>query len=262
MVNSPLFSDIQNHWAKASILAASQRNILKGYPDGTFRPNAPVNRAEFAAIIVTGLPKQSVSRPPITFTDVPASHWAAKAIAQAYQTNFLSGYPNSLFKPSELVLRVQALVAVASGLKYQATADPATTLKKNYDDLAQIPSYAINAIAAATEKAIVVNYPDIKRLQPNQNITRGEIAALVCRILGIQTVPYNYIPGIELFVISPKFDTADAFTAELARVQINNQWGYIDKTGQFVIPPEFDEAHPFVEGLALVKDNIIKSSIT
>ncbi|WP_420807053.1 S-layer homology domain-containing protein [Trichormus azollae] len=38
-------------WAKASILAAGERNILKGYPHATFRPDAPVTRAEFVAII-------------------------------------------------------------------------------------------------------------------------------------------------------------------------------------------------------------------
>jgi WG containing repeat/S-layer homology domain len=157
---------------------------------------------------------------------------------------------------------VQALVALASGLKYPTTTDPVSIIKKNYDDFAQIPNYATSAIASATEKSIVVNYPDIRRLQPNQNITRGEIAALICRVLGIQTVPQKYIPGIELFVIPPKFDAADAFATGLARVQINNQWGYIDKTGKFVIPPEFDEAHPFSDGLALVKENINKSSVT
>ncbi|MHC5832333.1 MAG: S-layer homology domain-containing protein, partial [Nostoc sp.] len=56
-----MFSDIQSHWAKASILAAAKLNILKGYVDGTFRPNAPVTRAEFAAIIFVALPKQALS---------------------------------------------------------------------------------------------------------------------------------------------------------------------------------------------------------
>ncbi|MDZ7961735.1 MAG: S-layer homology domain-containing protein [Aulosira sp. DedQUE10] len=262
MPNELIFSDIPNHWAKTSILAAAGRNIFKGYPDGTFRADAPVTRAEFAVIISTALPKQSSSRPEITFTDVPANHWAAKAIAQAYQTKYLSGYPNRLFKPNQLIPRVQAIAALASGLNYQATVDPITTLKKYYDDFGQIPSYAMSAIAAATEKSIVVNYPNIKRLQPNQNATRGEIAALICRVLQIPTIPYNYIPGIELFAIAPQFDAADAFVAGLARVQKDNQWGYIDKTGKFVIPPQFAEAHPISEGLALVRENINTSSST
>lgn len=262
MVNESMFSDIQNHWAKTSILAAAQRNILKGYPDGTFRPAAPVTRAEFAAIISIGLPKQPSSRPEISFSDVPATHWAVKAIAEAYQANYLSGYPNRMFKPNELIPRVQALTALASGLNYGVTADPINTVKKYYDDFGQIPGYATRAIAAATEKGIVVNYPNVKRLQPNQNITRGEIAALICRVLEIPTVPHKYILGIELFVIPPQFDTADAFVEGMARVQINNKWGYIDKTGKFVIPPQFEEVHPFSEGLALVRENLNKSSAT
>ncbi|MEH1906739.1 MAG: S-layer homology domain-containing protein [Nostoc sp.] len=253
---------MQSHWAKASILAAAKLNIFKGYVDGTFRPNAPVTRAEFAAIIFVALPKQTLSRPAITFTDVPANHWAAKAIAQAYQIKYLSGYPNSLFKPNELILRVQAIAALASGLNYGVTADPITTLKKYYSDFGQIPSYATSAIAAATEKRIIVNYPDIKSLQPNQNATRGEIAAFICRVLEIPTVSSKYIAGLELFVITPQFDAADDFREGFARVQKGDQWGYIDKTGKFLIPPQFDEAHPFSEGLILVKENINKSSPT
>ena len=65
MFSQSVFSDIQNHWAKGSILAAEGRNILKGYPDGTFRPFAPVTRAEFAAIISIALPQQPSSRPGI-----------------------------------------------------------------------------------------------------------------------------------------------------------------------------------------------------
>ncbi|MBD2295686.1 S-layer homology domain-containing protein [Anabaena sphaerica FACHB-251] len=255
MFNGSIFSDIQNHWAKASILAAAGRNILKGYPDGTFRPDAPVTRAEFAAIIYTALPKQSSSRPGITFIDVPANHWAAEAIASAYQTNYLSGYPNRSFKPNQPIPRVQALTALVSGLNYGVTVDPLNTLKKYYPDFGQIPSYAMRAIAAATEKGIVVNYPDIRRLRPNTNATRGEIAAFICRVLEIPSVPYNYIPGIELFILPPQFDAADPFVEELARVQKNNKWGYIDKTGKFVIPPQFDEADSFSQGLALVRDN-------
>lgn len=152
-----MFTDIQNHWAKASILTAAERNIFKGYPDGTFRPDAPVTRAEFAAIIYTALPQNPSSRTAITFIDVPANHWAAKAIASAYQTNYLSGYPNRTFKPNQPIPRVQALTALVSGLGYQVTGDAIATLKKYYSDFGQIPSYAISAIAAATQKRIVVN---------------------------------------------------------------------------------------------------------
>jgi hypothetical protein len=147
---------------------------------------------------------------------------------------------------------VQALTALVSGLKYGVRGDAIATLKKYYADFGQIPSYAMSAIAAATEKRIVVNYPDTRRLQPNTNATRGEIAAFICRVMEIPTVPYQYIPGLELFVIPPQFDAADSFSQGLARVQKDNKWGYIDQTGKFVISPQFDQAESFAEGLALV----------
>ena len=93
------FADIQNHWAKTSIIATVRRNIFRGYPDGTFRPSASVTRAELAAIIYTAFAQQPSVRPGITFKDVPANHWAAKVIAAAYQAKFLSGYPDGLFNP-------------------------------------------------------------------------------------------------------------------------------------------------------------------
>lgn len=249
-----MFTDIENHWTKASILTIAEKNILKGYPDGTFRPDAPVTRGEFAAIVYTGLPKNSSSRPAIQFTDVPANHWAVNAITSAYQTGYLSGYPNRTFKPNQPILRVQALTGLVSGLGYQFAGDAIAILKKYYNDFGQIPSYAMNAIAAATQKRIVVNYPDIRRLQPNINATRGEIAAFISRVLETSTVPYKYIPGVELFVIPPQFDIADPFVEELARVQKDNKWGYIDKTGKFVIPPTLNKANTFSEGLALFRN--------
>jgi hypothetical protein len=249
-----MFTDVQNHWAKTSIITATERNIFKGYPDGKFRPDAPVTRAEFSVIVNKAFPNQTSSRPGITFTDVPVNHWAFGAIAQAYQTKYLSGYPNRTFKPNQPIPRVQALTALVSGLGYQVTGDAIATLKKNYSDFGQIPSYAMNAIAAATQKRIVVNYPDIRRFQPNINATRGEIAAFICRILEIPTVPAKYIPGVELFVIPPRFDHADPFIAEIARVQQDNKWGYIDKTGKFIIPPTLKEANSFSQGLALFRN--------
>lgn len=249
-----MFSDIQSHWTKASVLAAAGQNILKGYPDGTFRPDAPVTRAEFAVIIYTSLAfKQASSRPGVTFKDVPPNYWAAKAIDQAYQTNYLSGYSHSSFQPNQIISRVQALTALVSGLKYGVTIEPMNTLKKYYTDFKQIPNYAIGAIAAATEKGIVVNYPDIQLLRPNQSLTRGEIAAFICRIIEIPTVPFQYIPGRELFVISPQFDQADSFSQGLASVQKDRKWGYIDKTGSIVILAEFDDARSFDAGLAVVQ---------
>ncbi|MBD2085891.1 S-layer homology domain-containing protein [Trichocoleus sp. ST-U3] len=252
-MNDPIFSDIQNHWAQECIKQLQARNLISGYPDGTFRPNAQVTRAEFAALVRKAFPNTVPIRNAINFVDVPSSHWAYQAIQVVYRAGFLSGYPDRTFKPSQPIPRVQALVALVSGLKYGAPTNPSEILKKYFEDAAQIPNYAIGAIASATEKYLVVNYPNVRRFNPNQNATRGEIAALICRALSIPGVPLQYIPGMEFVVIQPQFDEAEAFSEGLARVKIADKWGYIDKTGKLVISPQFDEADAFSEGVALVR---------
>jgi uncharacterized lipoprotein YddW (UPF0748 family) len=245
MPSNFIFSDIQNHWAQEAIRQLFARNFISGYPDGSFRPNAPLTRAEFAAL----LGKAFANVPPIRgnniFTDVPSNHWAYTAIQAAYQRGFLSGYPDRTFKPNELIPRVQALVALVSGLKYEPSTTPDDTVKRYFDDAAKIPNYAVRAIAAATEKRLVVNYPELRRLNPNQNVTRAEVATFICRALKIPGVPLQYVPGMEFVVIPPQYDQADSFSEGLARVKIGDKWGYIDTKGKFVIQPQFDEANSF-----------------
>jgi len=253
MANELIFSDIQNHWAQACISAAAKRTIISGYPDGQFKPDAPVTRAEFAALVRKAFPNTVPVRNPINFQDVPATHWAYKAIQVVYQVGFLSGYPDRTFKPNQQIPRVQALVALASGLKYSPTKTPSETLKQYFDDADQIPNYAIGAIAAATERYLVVNYPQVRRLNPNQNATRAEVTTFICRALGISGVPLQYIPGMDFVVIPPQFEQAESFSEGLARVKVGNQWGYIDKVGKLVLQPQFEQAESFSEGLGLVR---------
>ncbi len=252
-MSNTIFSDIQNHWAQECIRQLASRNIIRGYEDGSFRPNAPVTRAEFAALLSRAFPKVPPIRNAITFTDVPSTHWAYRVIQAAYQAGFLSGYPDRIFKPNQPIERVHALLALVGGLKYSPSTAPNETLKQYYDEAASIPTYAQKAIAAATENRLVVNYPNVRRLNSSQSATRAEVAAFICRALKIPGVPLQYIPGMEFVVVPPQFEQADAFSDGLARVKIGEKWGYIDKTGKQVIQPQLDEADSFSEGLALVR---------
>jgi hypothetical protein len=121
--NSTSFSDIQNHWARLFITALAERRILNGYPDRTFRPNNSVTRAEFAAIIAKVFTQPS-KRAYVPFTDVPTNHWAANAIKGAYETGFLSGYPDRTFRPNHRIARGDVLVALVNGLDLAANIKP------------------------------------------------------------------------------------------------------------------------------------------
>ncbi|MBD1937714.1 WG repeat-containing protein [Microcoleus sp. FACHB-68] len=248
------FSDIEKHWAQACISQLQTLKIAGGYPDGSFRPDATITRAEFAVLMCKAFPNIEKKRNAITFKDVPATHWAYEAVKTAYEKEFFTGYPDGTFQPTRKLQRVQALVILANGLKYTAPANSSEILKRYYEDAMQIPNYAINAVAAATAGLLVVNYPNIKQLKPNQDATRGEVAAMLSQALHLSnTVPKQYVAGSELFAIQPQFYWAASFSEGLAMVTVNTKSGFIDKTGNFIIQPKFDHAGSFSEGLAPAK---------
>ena len=109
------FNDVSsNYWASSFINELSRRDIIAGFPDGSFRPDQNVTRAQFAAIVRKAFEK-SPERSAINFTDVPANYWASSAIEEAYRTGFLSGYPGNRFQPEQNIPREQVLVSLASG---------------------------------------------------------------------------------------------------------------------------------------------------
>ncbi|WP_353931199.1 DUF1565 domain-containing protein [Okeanomitos corallinicola TIOX110] len=174
------FRDVPNgYWAKTYIEALASQNIIAGFPDGTFRPNEPVTRAQFAAIITKAL-QPPVKRPAINFRDVQTNFWAYSAIQEAYKSQFVAGYPDGTFKPQQQIPRVQALVALANGLNFSANNNSVLGI---YADASQIPNYAIGSVAAATVRELVVNYPSVQQLDPNRQATRAEIAAFVYQAL-------------------------------------------------------------------------------
>ncbi|MHC5735744.1 S-layer homology domain-containing protein [Nostoc sp.] len=176
------FNDVPNNfWGRRFIDVLSSRSILKGFPDYSFRPNQPVNRAEFAAILQKAF-DQEPSKTAIAFQDVPAKFWASPAIDQAINAGFLKGYPKKTFKPQQNISRVQVLVALVSGLNLKAPTSPNQILSV-YKDAKDIPTYAIGKIAAATTNGLVVNYPNPQVLDPNKVASRAEVAAMIHQAL-------------------------------------------------------------------------------
>ncbi|TYQ24730.1 S-layer homology domain-containing protein [Pseudanabaena sp. UWO311] len=176
------FNDVPTgYWAQTFIQELASRDIIKGFPDGGFRPNDPVTRAQFAAMLNKAV-KKSPIRGGVTFVDVASSYWAASAIQTSYTTGFMSGYPGNVFEPTQNIPRVQVLVSLANGLNYSASQAPETILQ-TYADASGIPNYARNSVAAATENRLVVNYPNVQFLNPNQTATRAEVAAFIYQSL-------------------------------------------------------------------------------
>ena len=175
------FPDIQNHWAKTFIEALAAKDIISGYPDGFYRPDQKVTRAEFAAIIRKAFSDKNTVREAIAFVDVPQRYWGFDAIKRADEIGFLTGYPDRTFRPDTNIPRVEVLVSLISGLGLNTSKE--VGLASFYDDSGDIPNYAVNQLAAATENQIVVNYDNVKTLNPNQTATRADVAAFVYQAL-------------------------------------------------------------------------------
>jgi hypothetical protein len=188
-------SDIEGYWAQSCIQRLSQRGTVSGYPDNTFRPNSPITRAEYAALLNQAFPDIAAQREAPDFVDVPESYWGQEAIQTAYRKGFLSGYPSQEFRPNELVSRVETFVALASGLNYAAPDNVQGILAAAYGDAAAIPAYATEEIAALTQQgAIVKPTADGNSLNPAEPATRGQVAGTLCQLkFEDDTLPAGYV---------------------------------------------------------------------
>jgi len=177
-----VFPDVpSNYWAAPFITALSARGIIGGFPDGTFRPNQPVTRAQYAVQLQKAFTKPD-RRPTKQFTDVPANSLWATAVDQAVKANFMSGYPEGDFRPEQEVSRVEAVASMVQGLSLKQPADPEAILQA-YADREKVPGWARDRVAAAIQAGIFSGDPDTQLLNPTQPATRADIAALVFKSL-------------------------------------------------------------------------------
>lgn len=188
------FKDVPaGYWAKTYIEALASKNIIAGFPDGSFKPNEPVTRAQFAAIVTKAFQPQAKTQG-TQFTDVKSNFWAYEAIQSASKGGFVSGYPDRTFKPAQQIQRVQALVSLANGLGLNADNQNVLSI---YSDASQIPNYATSSVAAATARHLVVNYPTVKQLNPTREATRADVAAFVYQAMvnagRAQVIPSPYL---------------------------------------------------------------------
>lgn len=112
------FPDVgETHWAKDAINAAALNGIIRGYPNGTFRPNDSVTRAEMAVMIAIASGMLRPAEPAKYFADVPRNHWAADYIYAFAAEGLIQGYADGMFRPSAAATRAEFAVILANVLK-------------------------------------------------------------------------------------------------------------------------------------------------
>ena len=107
------FSDVSSSdWYGTTVATLADMGIVKGYEDGTFRPNAPITRAEFAAIATRFFEETGATYEPGTFTDVVGNEWFAGAIADAVNLGLIGGYEDGTVRPNNNITRAEACAIV------------------------------------------------------------------------------------------------------------------------------------------------------
>jgi hypothetical protein len=178
---APVFSDVSaSYWGYDAISSLSSRGIVSGYPDGTFKPDASITRAEFATMLVkaSGLNTSGTTG---TFTDVTAGAWYYGSVNAAASAGLVSGMGDNLFAPNALVTREQMAVMVAKALGNKAPATNGTELNA-FSDKSAVSSWAVSGMDEAV-KAGIVSGMTADTLAPMANATRAQAAAMIYKML-------------------------------------------------------------------------------
>ena len=182
------FMDVAlDSWALPSILACVDADIVKGYPDGTYKPSSPVTRDQMAVYISRALVTPSGDaaipdpEPPPTFSDVLSTHWAYKHIEYAVAKNVVKGYDDGTYKPHLVVDRGQMAVFVARAMVTPSgdagipdPVPPATFL--------DVPEsfWAYKQVEYCVGQGVVKGYDD-GTYRPGDPVTRDQMAVYVAR---------------------------------------------------------------------------------
>lgn len=107
------FSDVASgDWFNVTVSSLAQMGVIAGYEDGSFRPNAPITRAEFAAIATRFFAERGVTYNEGLFADITGDEWFADVVAAAAERGLLGGYPDGTVRPNATITRAESCAVV------------------------------------------------------------------------------------------------------------------------------------------------------
>jgi len=169
-----VLNDIAGHWAEESIEELFALGAIAGYPDGNFKPDIEITRAEFVTILVKAFKLESLKGK--VFADT-AGHWAQENVATAVSHGIVNGYDADTFGPDDLITREQMAVMTVKAAQLAPVTEEIL-----FADRAAISDWARTAVATAVHHGIVKGYPG-NTVRPRDGATRAEAAAIIVNAL-------------------------------------------------------------------------------
>ncbi len=226
----PLFTDIENHWARGFIERAVALGLFSGTSETTFSPNAPMTRAMFVTVLariaeVDGSAWQ-IDYLNRLFTDVKAGSYYAPFVAWAVHGGYTSGTDTLTFSPKKSVTREQVATFLASYLRIEGIPlSSEGTFEAVFSDAASISGWAKDSVQYLAGAGIFRGSPDENgglQFAPKKNATRAECAAVFCQLIDRMT-PANDAHSVPSGITLPCSELAlqvGDFTMLLAEVEM------------------------------------------
>jgi S-layer homology domain/Glucodextranase, domain B len=168
----------KKYWAYEQVGYIGTLGLVKGYPDGSFKPQGNITRAELSTLLVrtkVGGDKNVLAATDQIFDDVPIKHWASKYVNLAVTSKIVKGYPDGTFRPSSNVTRAEGLTMIArfGGVKeIPYTSEAFADLSKNH--------WASSTIAGAYSEGML-HFLKGKLFEVNKKLTRAEAVEMLYR---------------------------------------------------------------------------------
>ena len=172
------YTDITNaHWAYDSVQALSAKNIIAGYPDGTFLPDAVVTREQLVKMLITAFELEGNAE--LDFSDIESDRWSAPFIKSAVALGIVNGMGDGTFLPEAGVTRQDAAVMIARLCEKKEIALSGKTAVKDSDEIA---GYALESVEKLVNAGIISGFED-GTFRPAKMLTRAQAAKLICGLL-------------------------------------------------------------------------------
>lgn len=177
----------KDHWAYNQIQILTDFDIVVGYPDGNYRPEQLVTRAEFSSIVVKAFDQEFAKIVnPKNFSDVRDWEWFYGVVQRAVMFDLMKGYPDGHFDPYGTVSRGHVLATIVNALTTEAVSDKKAkdVLENRFADYKDIPDWLIIAAGKAEILGMVVTEPGQETyINANRPATRAELAAFIVKML-------------------------------------------------------------------------------
>ncbi len=177
----------KDHWAYKQIQILTDFNVVVGYPDGNYKPEQNVTRAEFATMVIKAFEQQKAEiKQPAKFTDVSEKDWFYGMVQRAVMFDLLKGYPDGHFDPYGNVSRGHVISTTVNALTTETISNQKAKeiLENSYSDYDQIPDWLIIAAGKAEILGMVVKAPGEETvINAERPATRAELAAFLVKML-------------------------------------------------------------------------------